>query len=135
MALPRITATGNIVADPELRYTNNGKAVVNFRVAANKKGRDGYEDQVTFLTVNAWNGLAENIATQFGKGDRVFISGDLVQRSYENKEGEKRTVFEVTAWEVATPVSPFNDNGQGSKTTGNSNSNNGFDATGDDAPF
>lgn len=114
MALPNITATGNIVADPELRFFNDGNAVVNFRIACNgrKKNRETGQwenGDTTFLTCSAFNGLAENIAQQFGKGKKITVAGQLKQREYE-KDGQKRTVFEVAVNEASEPVAKFNNN-------------------------
>ena len=117
MSLPRINATGNLVADPELKFTPSGAAVTNFRIAcgSRRKNRDTgeWEDgDTTFLTINAWKGLAENIAHQFTKGQKITVDGRLKQRTYQTREGENRTVFEVEADEVSAPVSKFNDNQQ-----------------------
>lgn len=117
MSLPKIQATGNLVADPELKYLNNGAAVTNFRIAcgSRRKNRDTgeWEDgDTTFLTINAWKGLAENFAAQATKGTKVSIEGRLKQREYVNKEGEKRTVFEVEADDISIPVSRFADGGK-----------------------
>ena len=115
MALPQITITeATLVADPELRYANNGNSVTNFRVASNSRRKNQQTGQwedgdTTFLTVSAFGGLGENVAARFKKGQRVNISGQLKQREYE-KDGQKRTVYEVTANSVAEPVSRFNDN-------------------------
>ena len=115
MALPQITITeATLVADPELRYANNGNSVANFRVACNSRRKNPQTDQwengdTTFLSVSAFGGLGENVAARFKKGQRVNISGQLKQREYE-KDGQKRTVYEVTANSVAEPVSRFNDN-------------------------
>ncbi|MCQ9340837.1 single-stranded DNA-binding protein [Corynebacterium phoceense] len=130
MALPNITATGNIVADPELRFFNDGNAVVNFRIACNgrKKNRETGQwenGDTTFLTCSAFNGLAENIEQQFGKGKKITVAGQLKQREYE-KDGQKRTVFEVTVNEASEPVAKFNNNdgpqGGFSEAQGNVNS-------------
>ena len=130
MALPNITATGNIVADPELRFFNDGNAVVNFRIACNgrKKNRETGQwenGDTTFLTCSAFNGLAENIAQQFGKGKKITVAGQLKQREYE-KDGQKRTVFEVAVNEASEPVAKFNNNdgpqGGFSEAQGNVNS-------------
>ena len=116
MALPQITITeATLVADPELRYANNGNSVTNFRVASNSRRKNPQTDQwedgdTTFLTVSAFGGLGENVAARFKKGQRVNITGQLKQREYE-KDGQRRTVYEVTANSVAEPVSRFNDNG------------------------
>ena len=116
MALPQITITeATLVADPELRYANNGNSVTNFRVASNSRRKNPQTDQwedgdTTFLSVSAFGGLGENVAARFKKGQRVNITGQLKQREYE-KDGQRRTVYEVTASSVAEPVSRFNDNG------------------------
>lgn len=114
MSLPRINATGNLVADPELKYTPSGTAVTNFRIAcgSRRKNRDTgeWEDgDTTFLTVNAWKGLAENFANQAGKGTKVTVEGRLKQREYTTREGEKRVVFEVEADDISIPVPRFAD--------------------------
>lgn len=117
MALPQITITeATLVADPELRYANNGNSVANFRVASNSRRKNPQTDQwedgdTTFLSVSAFGGLGENVANRFKKGQRVNITGQLKQREYE-KDGQRRTVYEVTAHSVAEPVSRFNDDGQ-----------------------
>lgn len=114
MALPTITITeGTLVADPELRYGQSGTAVVNFRVASNSRRKNDQTGQwedgdTTFLTVSAFRGLAENIASEFGKGNKITVTGQLKQREYE-KDGQKRTVYEVNAQSVSKPVSRFND--------------------------
>ena len=110
MALPQITITeATLVADPELRYANNGNSVTNFRVASNSRRKNQQTGQwengdTTFLTVSAFGGLGENVASRFKKGSKVNIAGQLKQREYE-KDGQKRTVYEVTANSVAEPVS------------------------------
>ena len=114
MALPIIyIENGTLVADSELRFTPNGKAVCNFRVASNSRRKNQQTGQwengdSTFLTVNAWEGLAENVANTFQKGSKVNVKGFLKQREYE-KDGQKRTVFEVEALDIAVPVSRFAD--------------------------
>ena len=118
MALPQITITeATLVADPELRYANNGNSVTNFRVASNSRRKNQQTGQwedgdTTFLTVSAFGGLGENVASRFKKGSKVNITGQLKQREYE-KDGQRRTVYEVTANSVAEPVSRFNDNDSG----------------------
>lgn len=101
-----ITIIGNLVADPELRFTPNGKAVANFRVAStpkkfNKQTQQFEDGQGLFLTVNVWNQQAENVAESLQKGMRVVVEGVLEQRNFETREGEKRTVYEVRANDVA----------------------------------
>ena len=100
-----ITVVGNVVADPELRFTPSGAAVANFRVASTPRvfNRDSgqYEDgEVLFLTCNVWRQAAENVAESLTKGMRVIVNGRLKQRSYQTKEGENRTVFEIEVDEV-----------------------------------
>ena len=121
MALPQITITeATLVADPELRYTNNGTAVANFRVASNSRRKNQQTGQwedgdTTFLSVSAWGARGENVSSQFSKGNKINIVGDLKQREYE-KDGQRRTVYEVEVSDskrehgVAAPVSRFNDN-------------------------
>jgi single-strand DNA-binding protein len=101
----QITIIGNLVDDPELRYTSSGDAVANFRVASTPRvyDRDNntWDDGDTlFLTCTIWRDYAENVAESLVKGNRVIVHGRLVQRSYENSEGEKRTVYELHADEV-----------------------------------
>lgn len=100
-----ITIVGNVVADPELRFTPSGAAVANFRVASTPRvyNRDTnqYEDgEALFLTCNVWRQAAENVAESLTKGMRVIVNGRLKQRSYQSKDGEQRTVFEVEVDEV-----------------------------------
>lgn len=100
-----ITITGNIVNDPELRFTPSGVAVASFRVASTprrfNKSTNEYEDgEALFLTCNLWRQAAENVAESLTKGARVIVTGNLRQRSYTNKHGENRTVYEVEAEEV-----------------------------------
>jgi len=100
-----ITLVGNLVDDPELRFTTKGDAVAKFRVASTPR----YYDKTTnswkdgdplFLTCTAWRQLAENITESIGKGSRVILQGNLRQNSYETREGEKRTTIELTVEEI-----------------------------------
>ena len=100
-----ITLVGNIVADPELRFTPSGAAVANFRVAStprvfNKDTGQHEDGEALFLTCNVWRQAAENVAESLTKGMRVIVNGTLKQRSYQTKEGENRTVYEVDVAEV-----------------------------------
>ena len=100
-----ITIVGNLVADPELRFTPSGAAVANFRIAStprtfNKDTNQWEDGEALFLTCNVWRQAAENVAESLSKGMRVVVTGRLKQRSYETKEGEQRTVFEVEVDEV-----------------------------------
>ncbi|MFI8695924.1 single-stranded DNA-binding protein [Dietzia maris] len=100
-----ITVIGNIVADPELRFTPSGAAVANFRIAStprrfNSQTNQWEDGDGLFLTCNVWRQAAENVAESLQKGMRVIVNGRLRQRSYETREGEKRTVYEVEVDEV-----------------------------------
>jgi single-strand DNA-binding protein len=95
-----ITVVGNLTADPELRYTQSGLAVVNLTIASTPRTFDKQTNQMKdgdplFLRASAWREFAEQIAGSLGKGMRVIAQGRLVQRSYETKEGEKRTSMEL----------------------------------------
>jgi len=100
-----ITIIGNLVNDPELRYTPTGQAVATFRVASTPRFMDRQTNEwkdgdSLFLSCNVWRQAAENVAESLQRGMRVIVSGRLRQRSYETKEGEKRTVYEVEVDEV-----------------------------------
>ena len=101
----QITIVGNLVDDPELRFTPAGQPVARFRVAStprflDKSTNEWRDGDSLFLTCNVWRQAAENVAESLQRGMRVIVSGRLRQRSYETKEGEKRTVYEVEADEV-----------------------------------
>ena len=100
-----ITMIVNLVDDPELRFTPSGAAVAKFRVAStprylDKTTNEWKDGESLFLQCQIWRQAAENVAESLTKGMRVILSGRLKQRSYETKEGEKRTVFEVEVDEV-----------------------------------
>ncbi len=100
-----ITLVGNLVDDPELRFTPSGQAVAKFRIAStprylDKATNEWKDGESLFLTCNVWRQAAENVAESLQRGMRVIVQGRLKQRSYETKEGEKRTVFEVEVDEV-----------------------------------
>ena len=95
-----LTITGNLVDDPELRFTPSGVPVARFRIASTPRYRDNdtgeWKDGDTlFLTCQVWRQAAENVAETLQKGMRAIVTGRLRQRSYETKEGEKRTVYEL----------------------------------------
>jgi len=101
----QITIAGNLVDDPELRFTPAGQPVARFRVASTPRFRDNTtgewkDGDSLFLTCNVWRQAAENVAESLTRGMRVIVSGRLRQRSYETKEGEKRTVYEVEVDDV-----------------------------------
>jgi len=101
----QITIVGNLVDDPELRFTPSGQPVARFRVASTPRIRDNStgewkDGDSLFLTCNVWRQAAENVAESLQRGMRVIVSGRLRQRSYETQQGEKRTVFEVEVDDV-----------------------------------
>src|SRR5437868_12253920 len=100
-----ITLVGNLTADPELRFTPSGAAVANFTVASTPRAFDRQtnewkDGEALFLRCNVWRQAAENVAESLQKGMQVIVQGRLKQRSYETKEGEKRTVYELEVDEV-----------------------------------
>ena len=100
-----ITVIGNLTSDPELRYTQNGVAVANFTIAStpktlDKSSNEWKDGESLFLSCNVWRQAAENVAESLQRGMRVIVQGRLKQRSYETKEGEKRTVYEIEVDEV-----------------------------------
>jgi single-strand DNA-binding protein len=100
-----ITIAGNLVDDPELRFTPAGQPVAKFRVAStprylDKNTNEWKDGDSLFLTCNVWRQAAENVAESLTRGMRVIVSGRLRQRSYETKEGEKRTVYEIEVDDV-----------------------------------
>lgn len=100
-----ITIVGNLVDDPELRYTPSGDAVANFRVAStprvyDRESAEWTDGETLFLTCTVWRQYAENVAESLARGNRVIVEGRLKQRSYENSEGEKRTVYEIEVEDV-----------------------------------
>ncbi len=100
-----ITVVGNLVEDPELRFTSSGAAVAKFRVAStprilDRQTNEWKDGEALFLQCNIWRQAAENVAESLHKGARVIVTGRLRQRTYETREGEKRTVFELEVDEV-----------------------------------
>jgi len=100
-----ITVVGNLVDDPELRFTPSGAAVANFRIAStprtfDKQSNEWKDGDALFLTCSVWRQAAENVAESLQRGMRVVVQGRLKSRQYETREGEKRTVFEIDVEEV-----------------------------------
>jgi single-strand DNA-binding protein len=100
-----ITVIGNLTADPELRFTPSGAAVANFTVASTPRTLDRQtnewkDGEALFLRCSIWREAAENVAESLTRGSRVIVSGRLKQRSYETREGEKRTVVELEVDEI-----------------------------------
>ncbi|WP_286697484.1 single-stranded DNA-binding protein [Dermacoccus sp. UBA1591] len=106
---PTTTLVGNLVADPELRYTPNGAAVCNFKVAQtprtfDRQSNEWKDGEAIFMPCSIWREAAENVRESFKRGDRVIVTGRLKSRSYETKEGDKRTIIELDAEEVGASV-------------------------------
>jgi single-strand DNA-binding protein len=100
-----LTVVGNLTADPELRFTPNGAAVANFTVAStprtfDRQANEWKDGDPLFLRCSIWREAAESVAESLTKGTRVIVTGRLTQRSYETREGEKRTVYELAVDEV-----------------------------------
>lgn len=100
-----ITVVGNLTADPELRYTQSGLAVANFTIAStprsfDRASNDWKDGEALFLRASCWREFAEHVAGSLTKGSRVVATGRLKQRSYETKEGEKRTAIELEIDEI-----------------------------------
>ena len=100
-----ITVVGNLVDDPELRFTPSGAAVANFRIAStprtfDRQSNEWKDGDALFLSCSVWRQAAENVAESLQRGMRVVVQGRLKSRQYETREGEKRTVFEIDVEEV-----------------------------------
>jgi single-strand DNA-binding protein len=100
-----ITVVGNLVDDPELRFTPSGAAVANFRIAStprtfDRQTNEWKDGEALFLSCSVWRQAAENVAESLQRGMRVVVQGRLKSRQYETREGEKRTVFEIDVDEV-----------------------------------
>ena len=138
-----ITIIGNITGDPELRFTPSGAAVANFPVAStprqfDRTSNEWKDGETLFMRCSVWRDAAENVAESLQRGTRVLVSGRLKSRSYETKEGEKRTVIELDVDEVGPSLKyatakvnrtqrgsgggGFNAGGQGGGSTGGSTS-------------
>jgi single-strand DNA-binding protein len=103
-----ITISGNITREPEMRYTPSGVSKVTFGVAVNRSWRNQntqeWEEQTSFFNVVAWRQLAENASSTLTKGSRVVVSGRLEQRSWETEQGEKRSIVEIVADDIAVSL-------------------------------
>jgi single-strand DNA-binding protein len=100
-----ITVVGNLTADPELRFTPSGAAVANFTVAStprmfDRQTNEWKDGEALFMRCNVWRQAAENVAESLTRGARVVVTGRLKQRSFETREGEKRTVIELEVDEI-----------------------------------
>ncbi|MEU0784250.1 single-stranded DNA-binding protein [Streptomyces sp. NPDC006173] len=118
-----ITVVGNLVDDPELRFTPSGAAVAKFRVAStprtfDRQTNEWKDGESLFLTCSVWRQAAENVAESLQRGMRVIVQGRLKQRSYEDREGVKRTVYELDVEEVGASLKSAT--AKVTKTTGRS---------------
>src|SRR5262245_13687259 len=136
-----ITVIGNLTDDPELRFTPSGAAVAKFRVAStprimDRQTNEWKDGEPLFLSCTVWRQAAENVAESLQRGSRVIVSGRLKQRSYETREGEKRTVIELEVDEIGPSLryatakvqkmSRSGGGGYGASGGGNSGSSGGF---------
>ncbi len=136
-----ITMVGNLTDDPELRFTPSGAAVCNFRIAVNRRYTDrsgNQQEETTFMGVNIWRDMAENVAESLHKGDRVVVIGRVKVRSYENREGQTVWVTEIEADEVSPSLRWARVTVE--KTAGRGGSDDSYSAsppppTDDDVPF
>ena len=133
-----ITVVGNLTDDPELRFTPSGAAVANFTVASTPRTFDRqtneWKDQDTlFLNCSVWRQAAENAAESLTRGMRVIVSGRLKARSYETREGEKRTVFEIDVDEVGPSMKYAT--AKVTKTSRSGGGQGGFQSGGGDDPW
>lgn len=124
-----ITVVGNLVDDPELRFTPSGAAVAKFRVAStprtfDRQTNEWKDGESLFLTCSVWRQAAENVAESLTKGTRVLVQGRLKQRSYEDREGIKRTVYELDVDEVGASLR--NATAKVTKTSGRGSQGGGF---------
>ena len=102
MADSNITLVGNLTRDPELRFTTGGRGTASFGLAVSRRYQvnNEWQEQTSFFNVVAWGTLAENVAASLNKGHRVIVTGRLEQRSYDTKEGEKKSIVEIVADEI-----------------------------------
>ncbi|MGE9695937.1 single-stranded DNA-binding protein [Streptomyces sp. CH6] len=117
-----ITVVGNLVDDPEVKFTQSGAAVAKFRIAStprtfDRQTSEWVDGEALFLTCSVWRQAAENVAESLRRGARVIVQGRLKQRSYDDREGVKRTVYELDVDEVGASLR--NATAAITKTTGN----------------
>jgi single-strand DNA-binding protein len=137
MADTHVTITGNLTDDPELKHTSNGHLVGNFRLAVTARIKDGdswRDGETSFFRVNVWRQLAEHVAESLSKGDRAVVIGRLKSRSWETPEGERRSVVEVEADEVAPSLRWATAKPQRAARNGEAKPSGGGEFN-DDAPF
>ena len=102
MADNSVTLVGNLTRDPELRFTNGGRAVASFGLAVNRRYQVNgeWQEQTSYFNIVAWAQLGENAAQTLTKGSRAIVTGRLEQRQYENRDGEQRNIVEIVADEI-----------------------------------
>lgn len=102
MADNSVTLVGNLTRDPEIRFTNGGRAVASFGLAVNRRYQVNgeWQEQTSYFNIVAWGQLGENAAQTLGKGSRAIVTGRLEQRQYENRDGEQRNIVEIVADEI-----------------------------------
>ncbi len=133
-----ITVVGNLTADPELRFTPSGAAVANFTVAStprtfDRQSNEWKDGEALFLNCSVWRQAAENAAESLTRGMRVVVSGRLKARSYETREGEKRTVFEIDVDEIGPSLKYAT--AKVTKTSRSGGGGGGFQSGGGDDPW
>lgn len=135
-----MTLVGRLVADPELRYTQSGTAVAGFRVATNPRRFNAQANQwedgdASFWPCNIWRAKAEAVANTLHKGDLVILVGTVAQRSWESKEGEKRSQMEITVDNIGPVIlPPRRDSGGGQSSGGWNTTPQGKPSSYDDEP-
>jgi single-strand DNA-binding protein len=132
-----ITVVGNLVDDPELRFTPSGAAVANFRIASTPRTFDRQTNEwkdgdALFLSCSVWRQTAENVAESLQRGMRVVVQGRLKSRQYETREGEKRTVFEIDVDEVGPSLKYATAKVTKTTRSGGQGGGGGFSGGGDD---
>lgn len=120
MSETTLTIVGNLTADPELRFTQSGAAVANFTIAStprvlDRQTNEWKDGEALFLRSTAWKNLAENVTETLRRGSRVIATGKLKQRSYETREGEKRTTIEFEVDEIGPSLRFGQATGQSSR--------------------
>ena len=138
-----IKVVGNLTSDPELRYTQNGLAVANFTIASTPRNFDRASNEwkdgeALFLRASVWRDFAEHVAGSLTKGSRVIATGRLKQRSYETKEGEKRTSIELEVDEIGPSLKYATAKVNKASRSGGGGGNDGWSAPGaydDETPF
>lgn len=150
-----VTLAGNLTEDPELRYTGQGTAVTNFRIAVNRRVKDATtgewrDGEASYFRINCWRDLAEHVADSLRKGMRVIVAGTLKTREWETQDGDKRRDIEIEAAECGPSLrwataqvqkaqrggnSGGNWNANAGGNAGGGNGNAGTSSWGDDAPL